>query len=34
MDNNFINLENIDILEVAKPIKNNMNLLLSNINFF
>lgn len=27
----FINLENIDILEAAKPIKDNMNLLLSNI---
>jgi len=31
MNNDLIELNNIDILEVAKPIKNNMNLLLSNI---
>ena len=31
MDNNFIELENIDILEVAKPLKDKMSSLLSSI---
>ena len=31
MNNDLIEINNIDILEFAKPIKDNMNLLLSNI---
>lgn len=31
MNNDFIELNDIDILEVAKPLKDKMSLLLSNI---